>query len=358
MKNAVLFPYEDELEFVVRNRFILKDITLVGLLSLPGYRSVNSVICDDIKYVVHTDIESIADETDIEVLFIIRGTRICEFGLLYEMCENAARRGISIWSSVLLSPEENKQLMLLCKKNGVRFKNLSDLSKPQDFFSKALPEIHTPVMAITGMGERCEQLAIQLEVINRLHKKGYDVSGISSVSQDLFYRIHPLPNYMLGHLIDEQSKILNYSHFVKQIEKEEKPDIIVISVPGEIMPLTRKRTGNFGISAYEIFNAVTPDFTVLSLYQDSYQDKYFDEINKLLSYRFNIVADCFYMRSLCIDKFSVNLEMPLKYVASDKKNNQDLCNKYEHKVFPEDDYDGIVEFMIETLESYDRIEVI
>lgn len=359
MKKAVLFPYENDLEYIVKNRSIIKDISLVGLLSLPGFGNINShVICSDRSFVVYDDIDIISEETDIDVLLVVQGNRKCDFGILYEKCETAAAMGVSIWSSICLTEEEYEIILLLCGKYGVEFKKLNDISEPQDFFSKALPEIHTPIIAVTGMGERCNQLAIQIELFNRLCKKGYTISGISSIPMDLFEGIHPLPQYMIGHQIDEQSKIINYSHLVKQIEQDEKPDAIVISVPEGIMPLTRKRTGNFGITAYEIFNAVSPDFTILSLYQDSYQDKYFDEINRLLSYRFNIEADCFYMRALSIDKFSVNLEMPLKYVNADIESNKELCSKYEHKVFHESDYEGIVNYMIFTLENYERIEVI
>ncbi len=359
MKKTVLFPYENDLEYMVRNHSIIKDVVLVGLLSLPGFGNINrQIICDDKSFDVYENINILAEETDIDVLLLVQGNRKCEFDLLYEKCEIAAEMGVSIWSSVVLSTEECNRILTLCQKYGVEFRYLNDESVPQAFFSKALPEIHTPVIAIAGMGERCNQLAIQIEVFNRLCENGYNVSGILPLTMDLFEGFRPLPQYMLGHQIDEQSKILNYSHYVKQIEKEEKPDAIIISVPGEIMPLTRKRTGNFGIVAYEIFNAVSADFTILSIYQDSYQDKYFDEINKLLSYRFNVEADCFYMRTLSVDKFSVNLEMPLKYVNTSIESNKEQCGQYEHKVFPENDYERMVNYIIDTLQNYEKIEVI
>ena len=64
------------------------------------------------------------------------------------------------------------------------------------------------------------------------------------------------------------------------------------------------------------------------------------------------------MRTLSIDKFSVNLEMPLKYVNTSIESNKEQCGQYEHKVFPENDYERMVNYIIDTLQNYEKIEVI
>ena len=73
------------------------------------------------------------------------------------------------------------------------------------------------------------------------------------------------------------------------MKKNEKPEVIVVGIPGELLPLTKQKAeGNFGIIAYEILNAVDPDFTILSLYKDEYKEEYFEEMNNLLHYRYNV----------------------------------------------------------------------
>ena len=56
----------------------------------------------------------------------------------------------------------------------------------------------------------------------------------------------------------------------------------IIWIPGELLPLTKQKPGNFGIIAYEILNAVDPDFTILSLYKDEYKEEYFEEMAGVL----------------------------------------------------------------------------
>ena len=97
-----------------------------------------------------------------------------------------------------------------------------------------------------------------------------------------------------------------YGFAKKYIEENEKPEVIVVGIPGELLPLTKQKPGNFGIIAYEILNAVDPDFTILSLYKDEYKEEYFEEMNNLLHYRYNVDADCFYLCNCSIDRFSIN----------------------------------------------------
>lgn len=80
---------------------------------------------------------------------------------------------------------------------------------------------------------------------------------------------------------------------MKYTEENEKSEVIVIGIHGELLPLTKQKLENFEMTVYEILNAVDPDFTILSLYKDEYKEEYFEEMNNLLHYRYNVDADCF-----------------------------------------------------------------
>lgn len=56
--------------------------------------------------------------------------------------------------------------------------------------------------------------------------------------------------------IPSEQKIILYNHFIKKIEQEEKPEVIILGVPEGIMPISKFQAGYFGICAFEILNAV------------------------------------------------------------------------------------------------------
>lgn len=358
MKNALIFPYDLSLENLVKNEFLLKEVAIVGLVSPPGFGCVGAKVEGAGKvFEVCDDIRNIEVGENIDILLMINGQRECEFEVLCKYVEEAAKNGVSIWNASVISDEEKSRICDLCINYQVSYKEVLDESVPESFYVYELPEINTPIVSIAGMGDHCNQFGLQMEIIKRLKEKSYRVSAVSCVSANIFDEIHPFPSYMIGNKTDERSKIYNYCNFIKKIEKEEKPDVIIIAIPGEILPLSRRRTGNFGITAYEIFNAITPDFMILSMYQDLYQDEYFEETNKLLSYRLNVKADCFYISRLSIDKFTINSVLPLRYIQNSIESNINLCKQYMYPVFPEGDYQGIVDLMVSTLESYSEISI-
>lgn len=116
-------------------------------------------------------------------------------------------------------------------------------------------------------------------------EKNYEVSLISSRQFGNAENIHAFPEFMNGNSLNESEKIICYNQYLKNIEENEKPEVIVVGIP-----------------AYKILNAVDPDFTILSLYKE----EYFEEMNNLLHCRYNVDADCFYLCNHSIDRFSIN----------------------------------------------------
>ena len=149
----------------------------------------------------------------------------------------------------------------------------------------------------------------------------------------------------------------NINFFVGYIEENEKPEVIVVGIPGELLPLTKQKPGNFGIIAYEILNAVDPDFTILSLYKDEYKEEYFEEMNNLLHYRYNVDADCFYLCNCSIDRFSINSVLPIKYLEHKNEEIEAQCIQYVHRVYCKNTYLDMTDFLIETLTGYNEIQI-
>ena len=109
------------------------------------------------------------------------------------------------------------------------------------------------------------KLGVQLALREELIEKGYKVSSISSRLDSELYGLHPIPSFMFDRMNSETEKIQKYNHYVKQIELIEHPDIIIIGIPGGILPYDEIDHNEYGILAYEISYAVPCDAAIMCL---------------------------------------------------------------------------------------------
>ena len=164
-----------------------------------------------------------------------------------------------------------------------------------------LKKIETPVIFILGIGEKTHKFHIQLTLRNYFLESGYKVSQVGSRNYCELFGFHSMPEFMYSYSISESSKIILFNNFIKELDILEKPDVIIIGIPGGIMPLNDVFTNKFGIMAYEISQAVTPDAAVFSIYFNNYQNEHFERLITSIRYRLGIHIDFFNMANIFFD---------------------------------------------------------
>lgn len=107
-------------------------------------------------------------------------------------------------------------------------------------------KFETPVIFVTGLNERTNKKFIQLE-LQRYFSKEYTVSLILSSGKAELFGDHSYPQFMFSKDISEAAKIILFNRYVKKIEQDEKPDIIVIGIPGSVFPYNFEVNNYFGI---------------------------------------------------------------------------------------------------------------
>ncbi len=175
---------------------------------------------------------------------------------------------------------------------------------------------------------------------------------------------HSFPNFMYENNINEISKIILFNALVAQIEKDEKPDIIIVGIPGGIMKLNDTITNKFGIFAYEVSQAINPDLVIFSTIYQNFKPEYFKMVNNLLKFRLGYEADYF---NISISQFDWDNSFQSKqenYLTTlpdfiDKKivsyKNVDIP---VFNIFNQVDRNNISKNIIERLEDYGQIEII
>lgn len=192
---------------------------------------------------------------------------------------------------------------------------------------KRQEKISVPIITVMGIGENCSKFETQLIIRRLLLDEGYKVSQIGSRQGCELLGFYSFPQFMFIKDYNEVEKIDNFYDFVIDIQNKENPDIIIIGIPGAIMPLNEKHSMNYGITAFEIFHAIKSDFNILNLWCDFYNDEFIEKISNVLEYKLHTLLDCVCMSNICIDNKS-NISSILQYNVL--KNNK--VEEYRSKI--------------------------
>ncbi|WP_027628633.1 TIGR04066 family peptide maturation system protein [Ruminiclostridium cellobioparum] len=200
----------------------------------------------------------------------------------------------NIISVMDIDDKRNDIISELCKEYGVHYQScINREQKSYLIFKENLYRIGTPVVFVMGMGERTCKFEIQLSIREEIKRLGYKVAQVGSRKYCELMGFHSFPNFMFDKSISEAEKIISFNRFIKEIEIEESPDLIIIGIPGGTMKLNNEYTHNFGIIAYEVSQALTPDFVLVSSFYENYKPEYFKKISTALKYKFGYEIDCF-----------------------------------------------------------------
>lgn len=213
---------------------------------------------------------------------------------LFPKITESIRHKKNILSIMDIDYKRNDIISELCKKYCVNYQSLINQEEKSYLILKEnLYRIDTPVVFVMGMCERTCKFEIQLNIREEIKRLGYKVSQVGSRKYCELMEFHSFPNFMFDKAISETTKIISFNRFIKEIEIEESPDLIIIGIPGGTMKLNNEYTHNFGIFAYEVSQALTPDFVLVSSLYENFKPEYFQKISTAFKYKFGYEVDCF-----------------------------------------------------------------
>ncbi|QNU67995.1 TIGR04066 family peptide maturation system protein [Ruminiclostridium herbifermentans] len=303
---VMVFPYDFEFLPIFKNRHLLKDIIIKYLVSPSGFGLTGKDGC-----FFNNEIDSgiiIQDHMTKEDLMDIDAVWLTES--LNKLNDEEIKTTINTIGQyakqIIYTPNGDKEfeqnINELCKKYNLKVtmpRDYIDLYKLVDertiVSSFTLRKFETPVITVLGICGMTQKFDIQLYLRSHFLKNGYKVSQIGTKQACEILGFHSIPDFLFEKNYSEVEKILKFNSFIKEIEKKEKPDLIIIGVPDAIIPLNRKHHLGFGIPAYEICSAIQSDFSILSMFNGEYSNDFFDEMSKVCKYRLNIELDAFFI---------------------------------------------------------------
>lgn len=183
--------------------------------------------------------------------------------------------------------------------------------------------IYTPqakVVFVAGLIQDIDQKRICLSFAQQIQMHGYHVSILGCNSFFPFLGFHDIETLF----DDSVDTIRRLSSLIYKIDTVEKPDVILIEVPGEIMKFNNILCGDFGVSLFKVSQAVSADGMICCFPYGKYNDDFCNTINEYLQKKFDCTADCFHISNRML-LYNESIEYS-EYLTFSRKMQDALIN--------------------------------
>jgi peptide maturation system protein (TIGR04066 family) len=333
-ENIIVYPYDSHFAPILRYKSFIEGYNRIYLSSILGW----GLCGKDAGYADGGSNLNLLVDNKFEEYF-----NICEKVIFVEP-DNIIDYNKLIYPKIFAAIDSGKDIVCLlrlneklieieeyCKKKNVSFQNYRKCNiKWKNLYSNfkreyGLLDIYTPIISIIGISENTHKFSIQLELKSKLELLGYKVSIVRSRSYCEFLGFYSFPSFMYDNNISEIEKVYLFNRYIKDIEVVEKPDVIILGIPGGIIPFNNQIETNFGITAFEIFQSVIPDVSILSIFHEMYTSQNLDMFFNTIKYRFGVEIDAINIANRQIDWVEMINGKPknVRYITL----NQDFLSK-------------------------------
>lgn len=370
-QKLTIYPFSVQLSSVVRHSRLLKEYDIVKLVSpvgwgLNGKDAGRADGGNNLGINVSSDFDASLDHCD-TVLFADSYYTLDFEKYIYPKIMKAINAGKNIICTIDLEQDKQKELEVLCSQRErcfkyYGFKNCTYITPVFEIIRENLHKINTPVIFVTGLSEKTYKFEIQLSLRESLLGMGYKVSQVGTRSYCEIFGIHSFPEFMYDTTITESKKVVIFNRYIKEIENKEKPDVIIIGIPGGIMEFNDEFTNRFGILAFEVSHAVTPDVSVLSIPYDEYKPESLENLSKSVKYKFGFDINCFNITNNQPDWLAISkgveisfLTVELNFVDEKLKSFQ-CINTPVFNILNKDDPHRMADYLIDKLADYGEMQ--
>lgn len=178
-----------------------------------------------------------------------------------------------------------------------------------------------PVVLVGEMIGGLENYDIVEKLTRCFRERGYRVSAVGDKNYSELIEINRLPDMVTALGFSEDAKINLLNMFIRKIEKKEKPDIIILQLPGAIMKYSNKLTESFGIVPFLLSQAVEADYMLLCVPYGMMSIEFYERLKSICLYRFNVE-----LCGICMSNSMLDLQ------DSDNVSRRSFVNVSQEKV--------------------------
>lgn len=367
-EKLLVYPYDIETLPIIRYSELLCGYEICGLVSPQGWGLTGG----DAGYadggralgiIVSSDFDEELEKCD-TVFFAESEIKLDFERIIKPKLNKAAAAGKNIICALELDSEMREEMIELCSRCGVYFKHMNNSGKGSRITNvrEELYELNTPVIFVLGISERTQKFEIQLALRKNIMDMGYKISQVGSRNCCELLGFHSFPQFMYDRSFSESEKIVLFNRYVKSIEIKEKPDVIVIGIPGGVMPFNSRFTNGFGILAFEISQAIVPDAAIFSLLYEDYEKENLEKIYTMVRHRLGFEIDSFNLSNTKFDWDASKQDDEISYISVDSQFLQSTKKKFGAMNLPvysipgENDALKMTRIIIGKLEEYAEVQ--
>ncbi|MCY6958486.1 TIGR04066 family peptide maturation system protein [Clostridium brassicae] len=318
-RKAILFPYNIDNYPLIRFKELLSQVDIINIDTRNNKFLLGKDFAELYMGESTGGLVQKVETNDYDILIIGDGNPLTNETYIYNKVENDAKSGKDIISLYILQDIQREELKRICKKYSVEIKFLDGQNANVaeiEIDNQKLYQMNVPIILITGITERTKKIDSVLVLKEEFEKKGYKVSVIGSKSYSELFGIHSFPQFMFDNILEEH-KILYFNSLCKNIEYYERPDAFIIAIPGSLIPYNDMFTNHFGITAFEVGQAVPPDAVIVNIGYGEYDKNFFENISNMVKYKIGENPTCYVMSNSLVDINSSKEEGKMQYYNVD-----------------------------------------
>lgn len=265
MEKLVLFPLNNDTEVLINNLERNDQYKIVAVSSYYEDKKRLEALGGKTSFYCNIDFVKCLEKAD--TVIFAENTMGYSYEGYKERVQQAEKLGKKIYASTsLLNKIEidlEKSNLSILKGN----KLSQDLNE-----EKSIKEIDVPVVSIMGMGENCDKFNLQVKVKRMIEKQGYKVLTVSSNVLGKFLGMEILPEFLFSLNMSYPEKIKNFKLWIYQLQRNKRPDIILIGCPGGISEFIDYESNFYGEIPLVISNSISIDIGLITLYANMAQN--------------------------------------------------------------------------------------
>lgn len=259
MIKTILFPYDCESFVYINNQDLLREMEIKEVATFGGWGYVGEDLNNGILIV--KDIRE-CDLVEYEAIWIVESRNNVDFQKdILPVIKSAVQNRLKVICSKKLNVEEKSMICEAVPKEQLQFFN-----GEKRMFLKTTSELYDidiPVILIIGLCQNTNKFDIQLGLRRKFVENEYVISQIGTRYESLAFGFHSWFEKL--DMLEDGQQILYINNYIKQLECTEGSDAIIIGIPGESMPYSKKTGWNFGMLVLKVIQAIRPDYTILTI---------------------------------------------------------------------------------------------
>ena len=216
--------------------------------------------------------------------------------------EEAIRQRKDIICLLDLDRETMNRYKEICHEENIGFRCILEDELPRVSYrdiSEPLYHPYAPVVFIGELAENVQGYEVFYNLVKLCQDKGLRVSAIGPERANGLFGFHTIDfSDMRGEL---GSRVYRVNKYVRNIEEQENPGIIIIKLPKPMMKFDEDVRYDFGLSAYMVSQAVPASFFIACSPYGFFSEKFWEPMSGSFQAKFGYEIDAVHISNKMID---------------------------------------------------------